>query len=71
VIQLLHCERFQDDAPRQIYAALLDEGRYHCSIRTMYRILESVHGDVKERRKQVQRPVYEKPELLATTPNEV
>jgi len=71
VIQLLHCERFQDDAPRQIYAALLDEGQYHCSVRTMYRILESVHGDVKERRKQVQRPVYEKPELLATTPNEV
>jgi putative transposase len=71
VIDLLHCERFQDDAPRQIYATLLDEGQYHCSVRTMYRILESVHGDVKERRKQVQRPVYEKPELLATTPNEV
>lgn len=71
VIELLHCERFQDDAPRQIYAALLDEGQYHCSVRTMYRILKSVHGDVKERRKQVHRPAYEKPELLATTPNEV
>lgn len=71
VLEVLHCERFQDDAPRQIYATLLDEGRYLCSIRTMYRILEATHGDVKERRKHVQRPVYEKPELLATKPNEV
>ena len=71
VIDLFHCERFQDDAPRQVYAALLDEGQYHCSIRTMYRILESEHGDVKERRRHVQRPAYQKPELLATKPNEV
>ncbi|WP_170920616.1 transposase [Desulfacinum hydrothermale] len=39
VIDLLHCERFQDAAPRQIFACLLDEGTYHCSVRTMYRIL--------------------------------
>jgi len=71
VIDALHSPRFQDDAPRQVYAALLDEGQYHCSVRTMYRILKAEHGDVKERRKQVQRPVYEKPELLATKPNEV
>jgi putative transposase len=71
VLEVLHCERFQDDAPRQVYATLLDEGRYLCSIRTMYRILKSAHGDVKERRKQVQRPAYKKPELLATKPNEV
>ena len=60
-----------DDAPRQVYAALLDEGQYYCSIRTMYRILKAEHGDVKERRRQVSRPVYEKPELLASKPNEV
>ena len=71
VLEVLHCERFQDAAPRQVYAALLDEGRYLCSIRTMYRILKAAHGDVKERRKHVQRPVYKKPELLATKPNEV
>lgn len=71
VLEVLHGERFQDDAPRQVYATLLDEGRYLCSIRTMYRILKSAHGNVRERRKQVQRPVYEKPELLATKPNEV
>ena len=71
VIDLLHSERFLDDAPRQVYAALLDEGQYYCSIRTMYRILKAEHGDVKERRRQVRRPVYEKPELLASKPNEV
>jgi hypothetical protein len=40
IVEILHCERFQDSAPHQIYATLLDEGRYHCSVRTMYRILE-------------------------------
>ena len=71
VIDILHSERFQDKAPRQVYAALLDEGQYHCSVRTMYRILTDEHGDVKERRRQVKRPSYEKPELLATAPNQV
>jgi len=71
VIDILHSERFQDKAPRQVYATLLDEGEYYCSIRTMYRILNEVHGDVKERRRQVERPHYEKPELLATAPNQV
>jgi len=37
----------------------------------MYRILETEHGSVKERRKHVQRPQYVKPELLATEPNQV
>ena len=71
VLDILHDERFQDLAPHQVYATLLDEGKYVCSIRTMYRILEAEHGDVKERRRQVQRPHYSKPELLATAPNEV
>jgi transposase InsO family protein len=71
VIDLLHCPRFQDDTPRQVYAVLLDEGQYHCSIRTMYRILKAEHGDVKERRKGHQRTPYQKPELLATDPDQV
>ena len=71
VIDILHSERFQDKAPRQVYATLLDEGQYHCSVRTMYRILTDEHGDVKERRRHVKRPSYEKPELLATAPNQV
>jgi putative transposase len=38
VLACLHEERFQDCSPAQVYAALLDEGRFHCSIRTMYRL---------------------------------
>ena len=71
VLDILHSDRFQDKAPHQVFAMLLDEGEYYCSIRTMHRILASEHGNVKERRAQVQRPNYRKPELLATKPNEV
>ena len=70
VLDILHEERFVDKAPCEIYAALLDEKRYVCSIRTMYRILEQ-EQELKERRKQVCRPQYVKPELLATGPNQV
>ena len=71
VVDILHSERFQDKAPYEIYATLLDEGQYHCSIRTMYRILTMEHGCVKERRRRHQRNNYSKPELLATRANEV
>jgi putative transposase len=70
VRQLLNSQRFVDLAPRQIYAKLLDEGHYLCHWRTMYRIL-SDHGEVHERRNQRQHPLYQKPELLATAPNQV
>ena len=39
VLACLHEERFQDCSPAQVYASLLDDGLYHCSIRTMYRLL--------------------------------
>ena len=71
VIDTLHSDRFQDKAPYEVYATLLDEGQYYCSIRTMYRILSSEHSCVKERRRRHQRTHYKKPELLATGPNEV
>jgi putative transposase len=70
VHQVLNSERFQDDAPRKVYATLLDEGIYLCHWRTMYRILE-VHNEVRERRNQLCHPNYQKPELLATGPNQV
>jgi len=70
VLGILHSERFQDKAPHEVYATLLDEGAYHCSIRTMYRILGE-NAEVKERRNQLRHPEYKKPELLATAPNEV
>ena len=55
VLACLHEERFQDCSPAQVYAALLDEGRFHCSIRTMYRLLET-HGESRERRDQLTHP---------------
>ena len=67
VLGALHCERFVDKAPAQVWATLLDEGTYLCSIRTMYRILEE-HGEVRERRNQRRHPNYTKPELLAEAP---
>lgn len=66
----LNSERFQDSSPRQVYATLLDEGVYYCSISTMYRILHD-HDQVHERRNQLKHPAYAKPELLATAPNEL
>jgi putative transposase len=70
VREVLNSERFMDQAPRQVYAALLDDGQYLCHWRTMYRILE-VHGEVCERRLIRRHPAYKKPELLAERPNEV
>lgn len=70
VLDLLNSDRFMDKAPPQIYATLLDEGVRLCSIRTMYRILHE-HGEVRERRNQLSHPAYKKPELLATSPNQV
>jgi len=70
VLATLHRDRFIDTAPATVYATLLDEGRDHCSIRTLYRILDE-QAEVKERRNQLRHPVYQKPELLATAPNHV
>ncbi len=70
VLAHLHEERFQDRSPAAVQATLLDEGVYRCSTRTMYRILEQ-QGETHERRDQRIHPVYQKPELLATGPNEL
>jgi putative transposase len=70
VLDILYSDRFADKAPQEIYATILDEGKYHCSISTMYRILDA-NQEVKERRNQLSHPVYQKPELLATGPNQV
>jgi putative transposase len=70
VLDVLHAERFADQAPHEIYNTLLDEGDYLCSVRTMYRILVK-HDEVRERRNHVSHPSYQKPELLAEAPNEI
>ena len=70
VLAVLNSTRFMNLAPREIYATLLDEAVYLCSVRTMYRILDS-QNEVRERRDQLLHPNYQKPELLATAPNQV
>jgi len=70
VLDLLHAARFVDAAPAEVYATLLDEGTYLCSERTMYRILADA-DEVRERRNQLRRPAYARPELLATGPNQL
>jgi putative transposase len=70
VLAVLNSERFQDCAPAAIHATLLDDGQYLCSVRTMYRVLEQ-NAPTRERRDQLVHPQYQKPELLATAPNQL
>jgi putative transposase len=70
VLDLLCEPRFVNQAPAEVYAELLDQGLYFCSIRTLYRILRE-NGEVKERRQQLRHPIYKKPELIAEGPNQV
>ena len=70
VLSTLRSQRFCDQAPAQVVAALLDEGTYLCSERTMYRLLEA-NGEVRERRAQLRHPSYQRPELLATGPRQL
>ena len=70
VLAVLHDLSYVDLSPGQVVARLLDEGRYLCSERTMYRILSEA-DEVRERRNQLRHPSYQKPELVARRPNEV
>jgi len=70
VLAELHSERFVDSSPAQVWATLLDEGRYLASERTMYRLL-AANGQLRERRDQLRHPAYQRPELLAERPNEL
>src|SRR4051795_11526876 len=70
VLDRLREPRFADLAPAEVYATLLDEGVYLCSIRTMYRLLDD-NNEVRDRRDQLRHPVYTKPELLAEGPDQV
>jgi putative transposase len=70
VLSVLRSERFVDQAPPSVYATLLDEGRYLCSISTMYRLLAE-QGETGERRRHATHPPKVKPELQADRPNAV
>lgn len=70
VLALLRSPEFCDLAPAQVWARLLDDGRYLCSISTMYRLLAAA-GENRERRRQRTHPAKKKPELVARRPNRV
>jgi len=73
VLDVLHSELFVDQAPEAVYATLLDEGTYLCSIPTMYRLLRA-RGETnggQDRRRHATHPAHVKPELVATQPNRV
>lgn len=69
-LEALHSQRFMDKAPPQVYATLLDEQTYLCSISTMYRLLRK-RGEVVERRRLRSHKPARRPELLATGANQV
>ena len=70
LVALLNDDRFAELPPAEVYATLLDEGKFVCSIRTMYRVLHE-NAQVQERRRQLRHPHYQAPELLATGPNQL
>jgi putative transposase len=70
VLEMLDSDRFVDLAPLQVYAQLLDEGVYLCSVSTMYRVLRD-NTQVKERRRVARHPAQVCPELVATAPRQV
>ncbi len=70
VLATLNSDRFADLAVPQVFAQLIDEGIYLCSVSTMYRLLR-VNGQVHERRRLARHPEYKKPQLVATGPRQV
>jgi putative transposase len=70
VLELLTGPAYVDLAIPQVWARELDEGRYWCSMSTMYRIARAA-GQVSERRRQATHPPRVRPELAAHAPSEV
>jgi putative transposase len=70
ILDVLHSEAFVDQPPPEVYAALLSQGVYLASIRTMYRLLAEL-GESAERRAQRAPQRHVKPTLTATAPNQV
>lgn len=70
ILEVLNSDEFVDSAPLQVYARLLDEGTYLCSVSTMYRVLAE-NRQVKERRRLARHPAKACPELVATAPRQV
>ncbi len=70
ILSVLRSPEYCDLAPAQVWARLLDDGVYLCSISTMYRLL-AIAGENRERRRQRTHPAKKRPELIARRANEV
>ena len=70
VLALINTQQYADLSIGQIWTRELDEGRYLCSMSTMYRIAR-VAGQSRERRRQATHPATVKPELCANGPSQV
>jgi putative transposase len=70
VLAVLNSSEFVDRTPVQVYAALLEAGRYLCSVSTMYRVL-AANAQVTDRRRLARHPARVRPELVATGPGQV
>jgi len=70
ILAVLRSPAYCDLAPAQVWARLLDDGIYLCSISTMYRLLAAA-GENRERRRQRTHPAKKRPELIARRPNQV
>jgi transposase InsO family protein len=70
VLAVLNTPGYADLAIPQVWARELDEGRYWCSMSTMYRIARAA-GQSRERRRLATHPPRVRPELVATGPSQV
>jgi putative transposase len=70
VLGELNSARFADQTPYEVYPQLLDDGRYLCSLRGMYRILAENQA-VRDRRDHLRHPVRPAPQVVARRPNQV
>jgi putative transposase len=70
VLAVINRPEYADLAICQIWARELDEGRYWCSMSSMYRIARCA-GQSRERRRLARHPAKNKPELLADGPSQV
>jgi transposase InsO family protein len=70
VLALINTKQYADLSIGQIWTRELDEGRYLCSMSTMYRIARTA-GQSRERRRQATHPATVKPELCANGPSQV
>jgi transposase InsO family protein len=70
VLRVINLPGYADLSVGQGWARELDEGRYWCSMSSMYRVARSA-GQTRERRRLASHPAKVKPELVADGPSQV